>query len=238
LARLCFALLALSSVFRYGSVAAHPNALFFYTLLPGQVDSLAAGSLAAVIVRVWPRAKLVGPFTVYAAVAVAALASICAWGGAVPVTVPGLWFRAALPHAFATVVLFPVLFPHALPSALCRLPVLRYVGRISYGLYLYHLIVFYFTEAALLRTSWGHLLREPGRVVLELGLSFLIASASWHLFESRVNRLKDRFSYRELPSPAADKADIDLEKFAQTRELGDRTARVDVLKAATQRTAV
>jgi peptidoglycan/LPS O-acetylase OafA/YrhL len=201
LARLCVVLLALSVAFRYWSVAAYPNALFFYTLLPGQVDSLAAGSLAAVIVRVWPREKLVGPFTVYAAVAWAALASICAWGGAAHVTAPGLWFRAALPHAFATVVLFPVLLPHAPPSALCRLPPLRYVGRISYGLYLYHPIVFYFTGAALLRTSWGHQLSEPGHVVLELGLSFLIAGASWHLFESRVNRLKDRF---RTSSPATE----------------------------------
>ncbi len=63
-----------------------------------------------------------------------------------------------------------------------------YLGRISYGLYVYHAFALFLPGKSLhplLRFCfWG-------------AASVAMASLSWHLFESRVNVLKDRFPYRK-----------------------------------------
>src|SRR5579862_5884064 len=73
---------------------------------------------------------------------------------------------------------------------------LRYVGKISYGLYLFHQPV-----RRLLQAVW---VREFGVTLGNTGLStFLLATCatvgvavlSWHLFENPINRLRGRFRY-------------------------------------------
>jgi peptidoglycan/LPS O-acetylase OafA/YrhL len=64
---------------------------------------------------------------------------------------------------------------------------LTYLGRISYGLYAFHLPV--------LRANWvdaipyGFMIRKPYG---ELALTITLAAASWRFFEGPINRLKDR----------------------------------------------
>jgi len=62
-----------------------------------------------------------------------------------------------------------------------------YLGRISYGLYVYHAF-------ALLLP--GKSLHPLLRLALWGAATVAVASVSWHLFESRINGLKDRFPYR------------------------------------------
>ena len=68
-----------------------------------------------------------------------------------------------------------------------------YLGRISYGLYVYHLLaidrnwVMYIPEY--------YLIPEPYGVLLA---TIAVASASWYLFESPINRLKDRLTDRPV----------------------------------------
>jgi peptidoglycan/LPS O-acetylase OafA/YrhL len=75
-----------------------------------------------------------------------------------------------------------------------------YLGRISYGLYAFHLPV--------LRGGWvtsipyGFLIPRPFG---ELGLTILLAAASWRYFEGPINRLKDRLDPR--PGPRTDARD-------------------------------
>ncbi|MCA9246213.1 MAG: acyltransferase [Planctomycetales bacterium] len=73
---------------------------------------------------------------------------------------------------------------------------LVYLGRISYGLYVYH-----FNVHGLLRE---HLLPRLGlsipdselaRYALFAAVAIVLASCSWHFFEQPLNRLKDRFPY-------------------------------------------
>jgi peptidoglycan/LPS O-acetylase OafA/YrhL len=70
---------------------------------------------------------------------------------------------------------------------------LAYLGRISYGLYAFHLPV--------LRGRWiywfpyGFLIPRPYG---ELALTIALAALSWRFFEGPINRLKDRF---DRPSP-------------------------------------
>ena len=91
-------------------------------------------------------------------------------------------------------------------------PPLRYLGRISYGLYLTHLIVGYGTRALLSRYVSNPLaMYFIGGTLLMIG-SVGIASLSWFLFESRVLKLAhyvprpdDRSRDRTLAMAAADR---------------------------------
>ena len=71
-----------------------------------------------------------------------------------------------------------------------RMPV--YIGRISYGIYLYHLVVLHQLD---MRQGY----REGGvplwEVLAALGLTMVVAIASFHLIESPLLRLKDRISW-------------------------------------------
>jgi peptidoglycan/LPS O-acetylase OafA/YrhL len=72
-----------------------------------------------------------------------------------------------------------------------------YLGRISYGLYVYHLLAIdrrwdmYIPEYYLIPEPYGTLLA-----------TIAVASASWSLFENPINRLKDRLTSRPVaPGP-------------------------------------
>jgi peptidoglycan/LPS O-acetylase OafA/YrhL len=75
-----------------------------------------------------------------------------------------------------------------------QLPVLRYVGRISYGLYVFHLLV------GLIIKRWIPFLGLPlpsNRFAMLLLLSLTsaaFASLSWSIYERPFNTLKHRFS--------------------------------------------
>src|SRR5262249_32314358 len=69
-------------------------------------------------------------------------------------------------------------------------PFLRYIGKISYGLYLIHPYVFLFLQSHHLqaRLGFGHHAQagEWVSAVLAVSISLLIASLSWKLYESRM----------------------------------------------------
>jgi peptidoglycan/LPS O-acetylase OafA/YrhL len=79
-----------------------------------------------------------------------------------------------------------------------RLPALVYLGQISYGLYLYHWILYEHLDS-LVTFRWG--LGAPWWLeVIKFTAPFVVAVLSWHLLEKPILKLKDRFSYR-LASP-------------------------------------
>ncbi len=56
---------------------------------------------------------------------------------------------------------------------------LRYIGRISYGLYLYHMGILMYLEQVLPHSTW------ETRTAIVLPITVAIAAASWHFVESR-----------------------------------------------------
>jgi peptidoglycan/LPS O-acetylase OafA/YrhL len=71
----------------------------------------------------------------------------------------------------------------------------EYLGTISYGLYMLHMIAVYLTSQLFRSTSWwhGHLwLYLPAYYALALGLTVLAAHLSYRWFERPFLRLKDR----------------------------------------------
>jgi peptidoglycan/LPS O-acetylase OafA/YrhL len=75
---------------------------------------------------------------------------------------------------------------------LTRKPLL-YIGKISYGIYIFHVPVVYLINSHGLK--WSKPLPIPQSVVFLLA-TLVVAAISWHFFESPINRLKRLFPYR------------------------------------------
>jgi peptidoglycan/LPS O-acetylase OafA/YrhL len=69
---------------------------------------------------------------------------------------------------------------------------LRLIGRVSYGLYLWHLAVFF--AVARYTPDWP----TPARIVFAFGLTALFTALSWHFVEQPALRLKHRLDRRAM----------------------------------------
>ena len=79
-------------------------------------------------------------------------------------------------------------------TAWLRLPPIQYLGTISYGIYLLHYPILMAVNVAW-KTLSGNVPEEsPLRSILVVTLSIASASASWHLMERPLLRLKDRLA--------------------------------------------
>jgi peptidoglycan/LPS O-acetylase OafA/YrhL len=89
--------------------------------------------------------------------------------------------------------------PESLAARLCALPPFVYLGRISYGLYVWHFPLLLLTSALL----GGRV--QQGSSLIALGVTIAVASVSFYAFERPISGLKRYFSYRATivrPSPA------------------------------------
>ena len=92
-------------------------------------------------------------------------------------------------------------------GAMLRFKPILYLGRISYGIYVYH----YFAPAGVqwLAERFGVNAgeQEPATIVAYIVFSLALAISSWHLLELPINRLKRHFAYPDArtvrPSPGA-----------------------------------
>jgi peptidoglycan/LPS O-acetylase OafA/YrhL len=79
-----------------------------------------------------------------------------------------------------------------------RLRPLRYLGQISYGLYLYHYPTFWAIDGFRFVYDQSWTIRA-----VKLAATLVIAVISWHLIESPILRLKERFRYDRRGGVAA-----------------------------------
>lgn len=93
--------------------------------------------------------------------------------------------------AAALLVLHAATGPRSWLSRALSLPPLRYIGTISYGLYLYHMAILMLLQQALPGISW----KESTAIVLPV--SIVVAAASWHSIESRFLRRPRRRRSRQ-----------------------------------------
>jgi peptidoglycan/LPS O-acetylase OafA/YrhL len=70
--------------------------------------------------------------------------------------------------------------------------VLRYLGKISYGLYVYHYGIIAVVTALSRKYDLDYKVRSPRTFFLSLGATILIASLSFYLLERPILNLKDR----------------------------------------------
>ncbi|MGZ3274626.1 MAG: acyltransferase family protein [Caulobacteraceae bacterium] len=204
----------------YRAMLAQPDPDQPIVLLPGQVDSLALGALLAYL-RQRPEGqalfrRLQSPALLAAFLAMAVLLCIpLGW------PYPLLKGLQPLAVAFASACAIALAAKPFAPGRGGPLdwPLARHVGRISYGLYVYH----WFAPQALGRFGLGQLIDPPGAVpklksaALLTLLTFAAAEASWWCVEKPILRLKDRLdgwlgprtrgpvaAEAQLPAAAAD----------------------------------
>lgn len=77
--------------------------------------------------------------------------------------------------------------PYSLIKRILEHSILTYIGKISYGLYLYHLPVYYFV-----REEYSYL-DKPVKLFVMVSVSFIIAIISYHFYEKKFFRLKKHF---------------------------------------------
>jgi peptidoglycan/LPS O-acetylase OafA/YrhL len=101
-----------------------------------------------------------------------------------------VWGYSILNYLFALVIqnvhqskLFIRVFDHF---------TLRYLGKISYGIYVYHVAVLWFIVPLLKMDNFQPLWRSIITYLVALGLTTVIASASFYLLEKPISDLKDK----------------------------------------------
>jgi peptidoglycan/LPS O-acetylase OafA/YrhL len=133
------------------------------------------------------------------AIALSAAGAAVAWLLAVQLGMPTPdgWGWLDLPYGFPWFVLFVGLFLFAAPQSRMAGPMLdnpavRYVARISFGIYVWHYVVLYLLGRWLAPDLAGGVVSDPWRFVLlstlVVGLTMLIAHHSYRYIESPIMR--------------------------------------------------
>ena len=102
-------------------------------------------------------------------------------------------------YVWAVTLFFGWLFIRSLApgSALARflsLPPLRYLGRISYGVYVYHWLLDPYYISMWKRLGWHPTLDHVSEGFAKSATVIVLAAVSWHCFEKPILALKDRLA--------------------------------------------
>lgn len=193
--------LALASRALLWAVAPHGPAL--YVLTPAYMDLLAMGALLALVKIPEPSSRpmryMLGAFWGVVFLLLIASALSLLPGGLNYVLSPLLlaFVFTALLVAVRRGVTGPV-------GVVLDLPVLRYIGKISYGIYLLHLFVLAGLRKVVPHAAPGFPLENgPLLFCVATALTIAVAAVSWHFFERPINGLKARFPYAPPREPAA-----------------------------------
>jgi peptidoglycan/LPS O-acetylase OafA/YrhL len=196
---LCVALFVGAGMARFAVADLTGSFSLAFTPLACVVDSLAAGAILAVLRRS-PAAGACGKGLGYTAVAVGGGSALLIiahnglerfWTG---------WMAGpSINHLLLTslAILFGGLILVALDretylAAVLRLGVLRHLGKISYGLYMYHWPLLLFLPGLLKKCGWDPRFRYW--LPIYLVVTYLVALASWHFFEKKLIALKRHFA--------------------------------------------
>ena len=161
-------------------------------LLISRCDSLAAGAILAVLTA-YCQERRRKPFLIigFATAALASLLTFVAYAVFVDRSIihQDSMLMFVTPFLFGLLGIVICLQGHPLLAAL-RNRVLCYCGTISYGIYVYHWVIYLIFDRAMPGTS-----RTLWATTLKLALSLLIAVLSWNFIERPILNLKNRFGY-------------------------------------------
>jgi peptidoglycan/LPS O-acetylase OafA/YrhL len=159
--------------------------LHTYIATPTALDSLGIGSLVAILSGDKRRMDRVALRVAIAATLVVVAAAV----------VTRSWWTMT---DTATAIVFGWVVHRAasgfagLPGKILAAPQLVFIGRISYGIYVFHPLVP--TVVAVTAAAIGFALPAgTGGVVLSVALTLLVATVSWFAIERPINNLKQRF---------------------------------------------
>jgi peptidoglycan/LPS O-acetylase OafA/YrhL len=180
-----------------------------YLLMPGRADALLLGVLGAWLVRSerawqWLTTNVRRLYWILLGLCLGVVALHQAYLGSFSfsmTTIGNTWMALF----YLCLILVAVIEPHGLVTWVARNGAMRYLGRISYGVYLLHMILIGLAhglirgQAPIMRTA------ADGLVTLLAVLATLaLASLSWHFFERPLVDYGHTLKYRHEPdSPVA-----------------------------------
>ncbi|HZL35167.1 MAG TPA: acyltransferase [Tepidisphaeraceae bacterium] len=182
-----------------------------YTWTPTRADSLAAGGLLALLIR-RPGGTRNLREIFNCAGAMAGLLLLVNCRGFDPLGHP--WLRQiiySLLAIFFAALLYWSIDPASLlgiPRRIYECPVLRIIGRYSYGIYIFHLPLMYLSRFALTRCGWYDPEHKSwpaalGLIALNAILTSAAAVISFEAYEKQFLKLKRRFPEPSLSRPPA-----------------------------------
>lgn len=170
-----------------------------WVLPPSSVDALGFGALLAVL-GASPnyRRLLVFAGLVVAVVTVpAVMAHRMGWAH-IPFGIEVVVVEWLMALVFATLVAGASDGFGGLAGRLLSAQPVQYLGRISYGVYLYHLPIFYLMQRSLHQVGLQEPSPGPLRMLASSVLTLLVAAASWRWLEEPLNRFKRHLPYRSV----------------------------------------
>ncbi len=185
-------LIVIANLSRYLALWRHDGTRHIWTSTFAHLDSIGAG----VLVSMWLKGKTPNlHVATRIAMLLAAVAAFAVRGHSV-----GLEPADRL-YPWETIIQYPLVVVACAATLVAflgmpvRAPALVYLGRISYGLYVYHLTCIFITDR-LLRGDPG-ILHASLRIVISLGMTIAISALSYAFLEKPFLRIKRRFTIIE-----------------------------------------
>jgi peptidoglycan/LPS O-acetylase OafA/YrhL len=204
----CLGLIVFSFGFRLALWHADPRGAAMYFPTPCRLDGLAIGSLTAILLREHSLSARIRTLARAGAMIAAALliALVAVRGGLFQTDKPALAF--GIP-AVSLLTACGIAFiagpgPGGALGVLLNSSFLRFSGKYSYGLYLFHGLLRTAMDVAapssrLIRWTGSDLAGNTLFVALFIALSYALALLSWHAWEKRWLKLKSHFEYERPP---------------------------------------
>jgi len=190
-----------ASLFRYaGQLLWGWNDVQTEVLTFACLDSLASGALLAW----WHRSDEVGARRIAGILTMTALPLWIVTTGVAANAVPSVAFvsRPLTAPALAAIVYSVALGRLGRFGSVLHWRPLVYLGRISYGMYMFHLFVPLTVRRVLRELFPATAMNRGVLIAIYTAVTVIAASLSWHFFESKINALKRFFPYLPTGSPA------------------------------------
>lgn len=176
-------------IFRYWANMEYPDELIIVLPLPAQLDSLGVGALLALLYSDGFINRCVHSRKILSCIFILSMSIYVLFGFSTGYT--GIYFIAISSSisafAFAAVVGKSVLGVNGWFGIFLNNSIVRYIGKVSFGIYIYHVLVILLVNK---------ILNDPHIVFLvSLLLSTALAGISWRLLENPFNKLKIFYPY-------------------------------------------
>ncbi|HEX2922662.1 MAG TPA: acyltransferase [Chloroflexota bacterium] len=179
------------------------NPTLVYTSLPTELDSLSAGAVLAVLVRSGINLRQLAAKAVWVgALSGGIILALVELNGVSSFWHPSGWATELRNLPFFTLmalfwasIISIVALGNSRLSPLLRLRPVRQIGKVSYGLYIYHFPVYVLVDLILpnLLGSGNQQLIDAATPATKVGVTLVLALLSWHLLEEPTLRLKSHF---------------------------------------------
>lgn len=205
LLRIAFVAIGASWLFRLACPLFQITGFEAYFLTPARVDAIFLGVVIA-LVRGEPFYERIVPLAKFAALAgTIFLAFLVIWKGeAWAYTTPAILVAYPCVCLTAAAVLIAVLEGNSLPARACSMPWIRWVGGLSYCIYLFHFafrdwILQALTQRLMAYTTFTKAMVATAAVAF--GITLILAICADKLIERPVRKLKDRLTYGPATKP-------------------------------------